>query len=51
MRILNLIHDRNILQLDIQKLIDALKGTSNGNVVFQFHCHFVVHEGFEEAMR
>lgn len=49
MRILQFLQHRNIIQLDIQILIHAFQRPANRNVIFQFHCDFVVHECFEEA--
>jgi hypothetical protein len=49
MRILDLIHDRHILQLDIQELVHAFEGTADGDVIFELDGDLCVDEGFEEA--
>ena len=49
MWILELVHHRDIVQLDIQVLIHALQRSADGDVIFQFDGDFVVDESFEEA--
>jgi hypothetical protein len=49
MRILDLIHDRHILQLDIQELVHAFEGTADGDVIFELDGDLCVDECFEEA--
>jgi hypothetical protein len=49
MWILQFIHHRDIIQLDVQILIHALQSTSNGDVVFELDRDFVVHQRLEEA--
>ena len=49
MRVLQLLHNRNVVQLDVQVLVHALESSSYRNVVFQFHCDFVIDQSFEEA--
>jgi len=51
MWILQLINNRDVIQLDIEVLIDALEGAADGDVVFELHCHRGVDQGFEEAAR
>lgn len=43
MRILQLLHHLNIVQLDIQVLIHRFEGAANGDVVFQLDRYFVIH--------
>ena len=50
MRILQLLHDLNIIELDIKELIDGFKDAFNGDVIFELDGDFVVDEGFEEAV-
>jgi hypothetical protein len=50
MRILYLLNDTNIIQLDIQVLIHTLQRPPDLDVVLQLDRNFVVHEGFEETI-
>lgn len=43
------IHDRDVLELDVQELVHALEGTSYRYIVLELNCDFVVDEGLEEA--
>jgi hypothetical protein len=49
MRILELIHNRNILQLDVQVLVHALELAADLDVVLELDRDLVVDEGLEEA--
>lgn len=49
MRILQLIHELNVVQLDIQELVDGLEGAFDRNVVLELDGHFVIDESLEEA--
>lgn len=49
MRIITLIHNADIIQLDIEELIDALKRPLHGDIVLQLHLHDLIDERFEEA--
>ena len=44
-----LIHDAHIIELDIEKLVDAAQGAAQGDVVLQLDSDVVLHEGFEEG--
>lgn len=50
MRILQLLHHLYIVQLDIEVLIHRLECASDGDVVLELDCHFVVHQSLEEAV-
>lgn len=49
MRVLQLLHNTNIIQLNIQILIDTLQRAPNLDVVLELDCDFMVDEGLEEA--
>ncbi len=49
MRILQLILQLNIIQLDIQELVDRFEGAFDRDVVLELDGHFMVDEGLEEA--
>lgn len=49
MRIIPLLNNSDIIEFDVQKLIDGLEGSANGEVVFEFDGYFVVDESLEEA--
>jgi hypothetical protein len=51
MRVLDFLHDADVLQLDIKILVDALQRAANLDVVLEFDCDLVVDQGFEEAVR
>lgn len=51
MRILDLLQHLDIVELDIEVLVDALKHAADLDVVLEFDCDLVVDEGFEEAAR
>src|ERR1700712_3371240 len=49
MRILHLFHHRDVIQLDVQVLIHALQGASDGDVVLELDSDLVVDQRLEEA--
>jgi hypothetical protein len=49
MRVFELLHNRNVIQLDVKILVDAFEGAPQLDVVLEFHGDFVVDECFEEA--
>lgn len=50
MRILDLVHDTNLVELDVEVLVDTLEGTADLNVVLELNGHLVVDERLEEAV-
>ena len=51
MWVLELVDDRDVIQLDVEVLVDALERPPDLDVVLQLHRHLVVDERLEEAMR
>lgn len=51
MRILELLHNLDIIQLDVEVLIDALERAADLNVVLELDSDLVVDERLEEAAR
>lgn len=51
MRVLQFIHNADIIQLNIQELIHALQRPLDRDVIFQLDGDLMVYEGFEEASR
>lgn len=49
MRVFELIHDRDIVQLDVQVLIDALQCAAYRYIVFEFYRHFRIDKSLEET--
>ena len=49
MRIFDVLHDRDVVQLDIQILIHTLQRSAYRNVILEFDCDFMVDEGLEKA--
>lgn len=49
MGVLELLHHRDTIQLDVEVLIYALERAAELDVVFELHCYFVVDEGFEKT--
>ena len=47
MRILVLIDDPGVLELDVEVLIHGVKDPSNGEIVLQLHCHLFAHQLLE----
>ena len=50
MRILQLLDDADVIELDVEVLVDALEGAADGDVVFELDGDFMVDERFEEAV-
>ena len=50
MRIFDLIHHFNIIELDVQELIDGFEGAADGDVILELDRDLMVDEGFEEAI-
>lgn len=42
-------NDRDVVQFDVEKLVDALERSAYRDIVLQFDRDFVVHERLEEA--
>lgn len=51
MRILELIHHLDVVELDVEVLVDTLEDAADADVVFELDGHLVVDEGFEEAFQ
>lgn len=49
MRVLQLLHDRYVIQLNVEVLVYALERSLELDVVFELHRDFMVNEGFEET--
>ena len=49
MGVFPLLYNRDIIELDVEKLVDGFKCPANGEVVLELDCYFVVDEGLEEA--
>lgn len=49
MRILELVEDGNVVELDVEVLVDALEDAADLDVVLELDCDLLVDEGFEEA--
>lgn len=45
-----LLHDADIVELDVEVLVHALEGAADRDVVLELDGYFVVDEGFEEAV-
>ena len=50
MRILELLHNADIVQFDVQVLVYTLQSAADLNVVLELHGDFMVDEGLEEAV-
>ena len=50
MRVLELLDDLDVVELDIEVLVDALEDAADLDVVFELDRDLVVDEGFEEAV-
>jgi hypothetical protein len=48
-RVLELVDDGDVLELDVEELVHALEGSADGDVVLELDGDLVVDEGFEEA--
>lgn len=51
MRVFDLIHHLNVIELDVQELVDRLEGAADRDVILELHGDLVIDEGFEEAVR
>lgn len=49
-RVLEVVDDRDVVELDVEILVDRLERARDLDVVFEFHRDGVVDEGFEEAV-
>ena len=49
MRILQLLHDLYIIELDIKELVNRFKNAFDRDIVLEFNGDFMVDEGLEEA--
>ena len=50
MRVLCLLGDADVVQLDIQELIDRYQSSLNRHVVFQLDVDDLAHQGFEKGV-
>lgn len=50
MGVFQLFDDRDVVELYVEELIDALEGAANRNVVLELDRDFMVHEGLKEAV-
>ena len=50
MRILELLDHRDVVELDVEVLVDALKDAADLDVVFELDRDLMVDECFEEAL-
>ena len=50
MRVLELLYDLDVVELDIEVLVDALERPADLDVVLELHRHLMVDEGFEETV-
>ena len=50
MGILDLLDDLDVLELDVEVLVDALKGAADLDVVLELDCDLVVDQGLEETV-
>lgn len=48
-RVLELLDDLDVVELDVEELVDALEHAADLNVVLELDRDLVVDEGFEEA--
>lgn len=49
-RVLEFLMDGYVVELDVEVLVDRLEGALDFDVIFEFDCHRLVDEGFEEAV-
>ena len=49
MRVFDFLHNFDIIELDVQKLVYRFEGSANGYVVLQFYRYLMIDQGFEEA--
>ena len=50
MRVLELLEDLDVVELDVEVLVDALEDAADLDVVLELDGDLVVDEGFEEAV-
>ncbi len=50
MRVLELLDDGDVVELDVEELVHALEGAAELDVVLELDCDFVVDERLEEAV-
>jgi len=51
MWVFDIVENHNVVQLDVQVLIHALKSSSYRNVILELDCDFVIDQGLEEAVQ
>jgi hypothetical protein len=51
MRVLELLHNLNIIKLDVEVLIHTLENALELNIVLELNSDLVVNKGLEKAMR
>lgn len=49
-RVLEVVDDGDVFELDVEKLVDRFQGARDLNVVLEFHGDRVVDEGFEKTV-
>jgi hypothetical protein len=49
MRVLDLLQNLNIVELDVEVLVDALEDTTDLDIILELDRDLVVDEGFEKA--
>ena len=49
MRVLDLLNDLDVVELDVKILVDAFQRPANLNVVLKLHRHLMVDEGLEKT--
>lgn len=51
MRVLKLLHNLNVIELDVEVLIHTLKDTLELNIVLELYSDLMVNQGLEKAVR
>ena len=49
MRVLGLVRDADVIELDVEVLINGFEGAGDDDVIFQLDGEWLVEEGFEEG--
>lgn len=49
MRVLDLLHDLDVIKLDVEVLVHAFENTPELNVILELDSHLLVDQGFEET--
>lgn len=49
MWVLDLLHNFNVIKLDVQELVDRLEGASDGDVILELNSDLMIDEGLEKA--